>query len=233
MTASAAAIEGPQGFLAAMDSESPSLDAFVADLGTRWEILDTGITMKLYPSCAATHPPLDVLLDLRRSEGLTPAAIESIEIDVDRITPTVLLYDRPANPLEAKFSMPFCAAAAIADGRVGIDTFSEERIRDAALEPLMARVSIQVDERLGHDAPPLTQARVKVRLRDGRTFEREANGARGYPSQPATREDVDAKFLACATRALPADRAAQALEGLRQLEDVQDVRELTALLRQT
>ena len=55
MTASAAAIEGPQGFLAAMDSESPSLDAFVADLGDRWEILDTGITVKLYPSCAA-HP---------------------------------------------------------------------------------------------------------------------------------------------------------------------------------
>ena len=31
----------------------------------RWEILDTGITVKLYPSCAGTHPTLDALLDLR------------------------------------------------------------------------------------------------------------------------------------------------------------------------
>ena len=47
MTASGSAIEGPQGFLAAMDSESPTLLPFVADLGGRWEILDSGITVKL------------------------------------------------------------------------------------------------------------------------------------------------------------------------------------------
>src|SRR5438128_9479875 len=59
MTANRAAIDGPQGFLAAMDSERPSLDAFTADLGSRWEIVDIGITVKLYPSCAGTHPTLD------------------------------------------------------------------------------------------------------------------------------------------------------------------------------
>ena len=66
MTASAAAIDGPQGFLAAMDSAQPALDEIAADLGSRWEILDTGITVKLYPSCAGTHPALDALLDLKR-----------------------------------------------------------------------------------------------------------------------------------------------------------------------
>ena len=64
--ASVQAIEGPQGYLAAMDSQKPpsALVDAVADLGSRWEILDTGITVKLYPSCAATHPPLDALLAL-------------------------------------------------------------------------------------------------------------------------------------------------------------------------
>src|SRR6266850_3973686 len=37
MTASAAAIDGPQGFLAAMDSECRSIDGAAADLGARWE----------------------------------------------------------------------------------------------------------------------------------------------------------------------------------------------------
>ena len=119
MTASALALDGPQGFLHAMDSERPSLDGEAADLGSRWEIVDTGITVKLYPSCAGTHPTLDALLDLRRREGFTADDVEAIEVVVDSITPTVLIYDRPASGLEAKFSMPFCAAAAVARGQVG------------------------------------------------------------------------------------------------------------------
>src|SRR5204862_8053021 len=67
-TASPHALDGPQGYPAAMDSEHPGLDHAVADLGTRWEILQTGITVKLYPSCAATHPPLDALLELKARE---------------------------------------------------------------------------------------------------------------------------------------------------------------------
>ena len=55
------------------------------DLGERWEILDTGITVKLYPSCAGTHPTLDALLDLRAREQFTADDVDSIEIDVDAI----------------------------------------------------------------------------------------------------------------------------------------------------
>ena len=98
--------------------------AFAADLGARWEIVDTGITVKLYPSCAGTHPTLDALLDLEAARaGSGAGRVDAIEIGVDPIVPTILLYDRPANGLEGKFSMPFCAAAAVVHGRVGIETF--------------------------------------------------------------------------------------------------------------
>jgi 2-methylcitrate dehydratase PrpD len=230
MTASARAIDGPQGFLRAMDSEGTGVEHAIADLGARWEILDTGITVKLYPSCAGTHPTLDALLDLRRREQLSGDVIEAIEIEVDAITPTVLIYDRPSSALEAKFSMPFCAAAAMLDGRVGIDTFDDDRLRDARVLALMARVTMRVDETLGKDAPPLTQSRVRVRLRDGRTLTAAANGARGYPAHPATDAELAAKFLACAGRVLPAEPAARALSLLQQFTALADVRELTAAL---
>jgi 2-methylcitrate dehydratase PrpD len=230
LTSSSRALDGPQGFLHAMDSERDDLASAIRDLGARWEMLDTGITMKLYPSCAATHPPLDALLDLRTEESLTVESIDAIDVDVDRVTPTVLLYDRPSSPLEAKFSLPFCAAAAMADGRVGIDTFSEDRLRDPALRALMERVTMGVDEALGRSAPPLTEARVHVRLRGGRTLVREARGARGYPERPASAAEVDAKFTACAARALPAEQAARALACLKRFDAVTEVRELTRLL---
>src|SRR5207245_5256366 len=122
MTASEAAIYGDQGFMAVMSAEHDRrhYERFFDDLGARWEILDTGITVKLYPSCAATHPSLDVLLDLVRRERIDAGSVDAVEIGVDAVTPTVLIHDRPADGLQAKFSMPFCAAAALVYGRIGL-----------------------------------------------------------------------------------------------------------------
>jgi 2-methylcitrate dehydratase PrpD len=78
-TASANAIDGPQGYLHALDSERADPEQLareVSDLGSRWEILDTGITVKLYPSCAGTHPTLDAVLDLRAAHGFSAADVE-------------------------------------------------------------------------------------------------------------------------------------------------------------
>ena len=230
MTASRAAIDGRQGFLAAMDSEQPSLEAFAADLGARWEIVDTGITVKLYPSCAGTHPTLDALLDLQRRERFGADEVEAIEIGVDPIVPTILLYDRPSSGLEGKFSMPFCAAAAVVRGRVGIDTFDEAALRDPAIVAMQQRVTMRVDPTLDASAPSLTQARVTVRLRGGRTLTASADGARGYPERPASDDELATKFTSCATPTLSASQAVRALEQLRAIESVRDVRTLAAKL---
>jgi 2-methylcitrate dehydratase PrpD len=231
MTASAAAFDGTQGFLAAMDSEAPSLEPFVADLGSRWEIIDTGITVKLYPSCAATHPPLDVLLDLRRTARFGPADVEAIEVGVDPITPTVLLYERPSSPLEGKFSMPFCAAAAVVDGHVGLETFTADRLTDPRIVAVQSRVTMTIDPSLDAAAPPLTQARVRVQLRDGRTLTASANGARGYPQNPASDEELAAKFVSCAMRGMPEAQARAALAALQAIDEAPDVRALMVRLK--
>jgi 2-methylcitrate dehydratase PrpD len=231
MTASAAAIEGPQGFLAAMDGEHASLAEYAADLGSRWEIVETGITVKLYPSCAGTHPTLDALLDLRRCERFGAGDVESIDIGVDAIVPTILIYDRPVTGLEAKFSMPFCAAAAIVDGRVGIETFDAAKLADPAIAAMQSRVTMQVDSALDSSAPALTQARVTVRLKDGQVLTASANGARGYPERPAGRDELAAKFVACASRVLPEAKTRLALKMIGEFESVADVRAVTALLK--
>jgi 2-methylcitrate dehydratase PrpD len=224
MTASGIAIEGPQGLLRAMDSQDTEIGDAIADLGSRWEILETGITVKLYPSCAGTHPSLDLILDMRRQHGFTAADVERIDIDVDSITPTVLIYDRPASDLEAKFSMPFCAAAAVVDGHVSLETFETMDLSDSILTSLMDRVAMTVDKGFDNGAPALTQARVSIRLRDGRTFSQEADGARGYPANPASDAELDEKFLSCAERALSKASSRRALEALRAIEGSADVR---------
>ena len=211
-TASPHAIDGPQGYLAVMDSERPSLDVAVSDLGGRWEILDTGVTVKLYPSCAATHPPLDALVELKRREHLTADRIAAIDIDVDSMTPRLLIHANPRTGLEAKFSMPFCAAAAIVYPQIGIDTFTPEQIQNPAVQALMPRVTLRANAAFDA-AAPLSQARATIRLRDGREVSQSADGARGYPGR-LTDEELKTKFVDCAGRALTGDDARSAWDRL-------------------
>ena len=223
--ASASALDGPQGYLAVMDSEQPGLERAVADLGTRWEILETGITVKLYPSCAATHPPLDALLALQRREGFTSQDVAAIEVEVDSMTPRLLIHARPTTGLEAKFSMPFCAAAALVRGRPGIETFEPPVVHDAAIQALMPRVSMLANTAFDRSAP-LSQARVTVRLHDGRALIESADGARGYPGRLSD-EELEAKFMDCAGRVLDRAAARRAWRALTEIEHLADVRTLT------
>jgi 2-methylcitrate dehydratase PrpD len=227
-TASAHAIDGPQGYLAAMDSEQASLEPAARDLGTRWEILETGITVKLYPSCAATHPPIDALLDLQRRERFGADDVEAIEIEVDSMTPRLLIHPTPATGLEAKFSMPFCAAAALVYGRLDLAAFAEDRIQTPAVRRVMPRVTLRATPAFDA-AAPLSQARVTVRLRDGRVLVQAADGARGYPGR-LTGEEQAAKFAACAGDTLTAAGAAAAWSALQHFSGIADAGALTALV---
>ena len=229
LTASDRAVDGPQGLLVAMQARQPELGDAGAALGHVWEIVDGGITVKLYPSCAATHPTIDTLLDLRAEHGFVADEVEQIEIGVDAVTPTVLIHDRPTQGLEAKFSMHFCAAAAVANGRVDIQTF-ETGLADPVIRRLLPRVRMRVDPSVGGDQPALTEAMVTVRLADGRSLERRVRGARGYPSRPPTAEELDRKFRTCAERVVSPAAASEALDFLRDLERRPRVAALTELL---
>ena len=199
-------------------------------LGRNWEIVDGGITVKLYPSCAATHPTIDTLLDLRAEQQFRAADVDAIDIGVDSVTPTVLIHDRPNDGLEGKFSMHFCAASAVAHGGVDIQTFESAGLSDPVTRALLPRVSMRVDPEVGIDQPPLTEAVVAVRLVDGRVCERRVRGARGYPSLPPSSEERDRKFRVCAERAVSSSSADAALEWLRDLEHRPRVAALSDLL---
>jgi 2-methylcitrate dehydratase PrpD len=91
---------------------------------------------------------------------------------------------------------------------------------------MQSRVSMRVDPTLDGSAPSLTQARVKVRLRDGRELTADANGARGYHDRPASDDEMAEKFLSCAVQAMPEGQARDALAALRGIESATDVRAL-------
>ena len=128
------------------------------------------------------------------------------------MTPRLLIHPNPSTGLEAKFSMPFCAAAAVVFPRIGIDTFTPESIRNAAVQALMPRVALRANTAFD-TAAPLSQACVTVRLQDGREWSEHADGARGYPGR-LTEEELSAKFEDCAARVLGQSEAKNAWDAL-------------------
>jgi 2-methylcitrate dehydratase PrpD len=227
-TASAEALTGPQGYLIAMDSGG-SADDFaraISDVGSRWEINETGISVKLYPSCAATHPPLDVMLALVREHNVELPDISAIDVEVDTMTPRLLIHDRPKTGLEAKFSMPFCAAAAVVFGHPTVDAFDEAHIADPRVQDLLPKVSMRANASFDA-AAPLSQSTVTIHLRGGRTVSAHADGARGYPGR-LTDDELGTKFLGCAQRSLTPQQARTALAAVRALGTAESVHPLVA-----
>ena len=230
-TASDTALDGTQGYAAAFSQTKLGAGAFEA-LGHEWQILASGIAVKPYPSCALTHSAIDALLALRAEHGLGADQVEDIEVGVNHVVPEVLRHHQPATGLEKKFSMQFCAAEALATGRVEIASF-EEGATAAGTRSLMDRVRMVVDPTLPDGLEQHAWSRVTVRLRDGRTLASPPRGASGHPDQPLTDAQLRAKFLGCAAPVLGAGEAEGVAEQLAHLEDVPDIRALTSRLAAT
>jgi 2-methylcitrate dehydratase PrpD len=228
MTASESALEGRQGYAAAFSSAALPPDVFDG-LGGPWQLVTSGIAVKPYPSCALTHSAIDALIELRERQPLSPQEVATVEVGVHRVVPDVLRHERPTSPLERKFSMPYCAAAALAHGAVTLRDFEEGPV-DAAVEALIPRVKMVVDPSLPDTLEQQAWTRVTVTLADGRTIAGGPRGARGHPDRPLSAEALRDKFLACASTVLSGEDAEGIAEQIDHLEDIPDIRALTSRL---
>jgi 2-methylcitrate dehydratase PrpD len=228
-TASEQALEGPQGFFNVLGDVALPLGA-IGTLGAPWKILDSGVAVKPYPSCACTHSIIDGALSLRREHGIRPAEVAEVSIGVNAIVPRILIHSRPRTGLEAKFSGEFSAAAALCEGRVGIATFSDDKVGDPEIRRLMDRVKLTVDPDIPGDQERHMWTRVTVRLADGRTVSVGPREVPGHPSRPLTAVALREKFEECARRVLTAGRVESVGQMLEGLETCPDIRSLTAIL---
>ena len=219
----ATVLEGRFGVYRTFLGVAPDPQPF-ATLGREWETLRVGF--KPYPCCHLSHAYLDCALELRQAHSIALDSIAAVECRVPAGEIPIVCEPReaklrPRTPYDAQFSLPYSVAAALVDGRVGLDTYEPARIRDPRVLALAARVTHTVDPDSRY--PDGFPGWVRVRLRDGRLLEARAPDGRGGALRPIEPEAIVAKFRANAGRALPA-ASVEALEaaalGLDALPDV-------------
>jgi 2-methylcitrate dehydratase PrpD len=230
-TGPATILDGRFGFYRTFVGAEPDLAPFET-LGRQWET--PAIGYKPYPCCHYNHAYLDCALELRREHALTAEAIESVECLVPAGQVPIVCEPRPAKlrprtAYDAQFSLPFSVAAALLDGRVGLDTYAPERLGDTARLALAARVTHTVDP--DSSFPRGFPGWVRLRLRDGRTLEARAPDGRGSRARPLPAAAIVEKFRDNAGRAVAPARVAEIERTVLALDSLKDVRSLTTLCR--
>lgn len=165
--------------------------------GDPWRVVDPGLAIKLFPSQFGTHFAITAGLDIHRQAAGAP--IRTVRM----VSPVMKYTDRPrpATGLDGKFSLQYGAAAAMLDGRVGIDTFTDERRFRGDMAALLERITLAQDPAIPGDFHHMHVA-IDADLADGRTVRavcRGPQGAWGVPLDPAAHRE---KLRDCLGRAL-------------------------------
>ena len=204
-------LEGRWGYLELMAGETaPGFDRAFAKLGSPPAMEEYGVWAKFYPCCASTHRPVDAI----RALGLKPAQIAKIEADISEVSLSNLRYRVPRNPNEARFSLPYCIAAALEDGMLTVGSFTEDAVARETLVPLMERVELRLDPELKADravTESFERGTVTVTLNDGRVLKETVLTPRGHPGAPLSDDDLAQKFRDCATGLMTEARISEAL----------------------
>ncbi|MGP8244487.1 MAG: MmgE/PrpD family protein [Bryobacteraceae bacterium] len=231
-TASEQILEAPSGFFHAAGG---GFDAatIAGKLGNPWTFRDPGVSIKPFPSGSLTHPGMTELLRLIHEHQIRPQDVERIDVGTNSYMPTALIYHRPTNSLQAKFSMEFCMAALLLYGKAGLTTFTNEVVNRPEVQSMIGRVHFSVQPEAEAAGYNKMTTIIDIRLKDGQKIHGKADFGKGSPADPMSYEDVAAKFLDCAGYARwPEAKAKAVVEHVRRLEHLADVRILTALCRQ-
>lgn len=236
MTANRQALEDRFGFFENFSrGERKTLEDAVDSLGSSWEIIQSGITHKLYPCCAGSHMAIDCALSLARNHPVNPAEIKEIQVSISVNAKYLLIHPRPCTEMEAKFSLEYCVARAILDRQIGPQQFTPEKISDPVLQSLIEKIKPTY-----YEIPPSQSSgewtrlpvEINIQMQNGMAFSGNVDAPKGSPRNPLSPEDLEEKFWKCCQGKLSEHRIREALGRLRTLEKEKDVADLVSLWRE-
>lgn len=168
--------------------------ALVGDFGDRW--VAATLAFKPYPCGTMTHPYIDCARRLA-ARGIAPEDVAEIvcevaEGTVHRLWEPLADKRRPPNGYAGKFSTPYCLAAGLVHGGVGLDAFTDEAVRDPRVLALAGKVRYAIDP--ANPYPNGFTGHVRAVLRNGREVEERQPHLRGGAQAPLTRADIEDKF---------------------------------------
>lgn len=230
VTGPAEVFEGAKGF---MDVIAGSFDI---DWGTERLDAVSKVLVKRYNAEAHSQSAVEGLLNMQALHGFAAKDVASIEVDVFDACFNIigggnegdkhLVLTKEA----ADHSLPYILAVALLDGTVMPAQYAPERLQSEDVQVLLKRVHVSEDPALTARFPAELPVRLVVSMNDGTRFEHEQADFEGYPSNPMSWDRVVEKFRELTEAHASAPVLQQIIDVVRDLDRVDDVQSLTALL---
>jgi 2-methylcitrate dehydratase PrpD len=223
-TSSETVLEAPNGYAAALFQGQLDWEVLTRGLGESYRLVDPGFDIKRFPAQVYMQNPIEAVLNLRERNGIGPDMVDQL---------TIYRQGRghsgpvPQSGLDGKFSVEYCAAVALLDGKVVIDSFTDQRRFAADMEAMLRKIRVEpVEQKPG-------VVTVMAQLKDGRTVSDECSNFTGSVANPMNHEERMAKVWDCMGRALSASDASRAIALVEHLEEVTDISTLMQIIGQS
>jgi 2-methylcitrate dehydratase PrpD len=208
-------LEGKEGFGNAM-SINPDWSKVTRGLGTDYHI--NHMTFKAHGCCGHTFPSIDGVLHLMQQHKLQPKDIKKITLATYKAGLDIIDNATPEGEYQAKFSLQYTVAHAAVYGSVRLNAFLPERMKEAAVRDMMAKVVCIADPVLSKGYPGQRAAQVDIETVDGRKLAHFQPYRKGDPEMPLTDEALNGKFMELAEPVLGEAGAKRLLEQLWALD---------------
>lgn len=227
-------IEGDKGFAKAYSSDFNTEALKLTFSNEENYILKTSI--KPHACCRYKQGPLDMILDIVKTHDLKANDIEKINVYMVQTGLPIVCFpeDEKRNPqssVDAQFSMHFGAAAAVLYRKTLLEQYADRVVVLPEVKAMMNKVHCFRGEELEKDFPQKWPARVEIETTKGGTFSDKIDFPKGDPENPLTWEEMITKFNYVTSPVFDENIQKQLVDGVRKLEQYQQVSELSSLLK--
>ena len=131
----------------------------------------------------------------------------------------------------ADHSLPYMLAAALRDGSISVDTFTEERIRDQSLRPLMNQIKVRENPDFTREFPTKMNAKIEVITKNGQRHVEQACYPKGHEYDPMTDAEVEEKFRVLCRGVIDSKQCQAILDAVWGLEKTADIGKVLELVQ--
>lgn len=200
------------------------------------------LAFKPWPCGRPNQPPINAALEAHDKFGLKPEEIAHVEIRVNEhlyvagcIPEDVRKH--PETIVQGQFSIPYNAACALVNGKVGLSDYTLEGIRRPDVLAMAAKIDGVIDPDIERDYhAKVCPTVIRIETTDGRILEHRLEKTLGCKEKPMTAKDIAAKMSDCisfSAKPMPAGTAAVIRDLVDRLEHLDDCRWLVQAMRAT
>jgi 2-methylcitrate dehydratase len=224
-------IEGKEGLFEVLNNVEWNSEWLLKGLGE--EFMITQCSYKAFPTEALTHQPISAALQVCQEHNLAAEDITQILVETTSRGADILSDPskyQPTTKETADHSLPYVIAAAVADGNVLPDSFSDEKLKDPRIWDLLGKIKVVSDPEIDAMFPGVKRARVSITTNAGETHTAQVDHAKGSPNNPMSDEEIVSKFRANAEGVLDKARQDEVIDATWRFDELEDIEEYMRLL---